>query len=600
MKAMSPSPQSVGLWCLLALGVGCEATDPAWIQIFQAPDSAAVYELFETAGWLGVAVDNPFDPEQVDLVGEFRDPDERIHEIPGFWYQGYRRELDGDTERLTPVGDGHFRVRFMPDRPGTWRYRWRVSAGERRGATAWRELRVEPPRGGTHGPLRQSPHDTRYLAYADGAPFFAIGSNMAWTGSGGSYDYDRWLAALAGQGGNYVRLWMPSWGFGLEWLERDAEGRIVTSSLGDYRTRLSRAWQLDTVLERARTLGVQVMLCLQNHGPFSSVSFSEWDDNPYNAANGGPIAAPGDFFTDPAARALFARRLRYLVARYGYASNLLAWELFNEVDLTAFRDKAEVVAWHAEMAALLKSLDPVGHLVTTSTANLGALYGLDPELYALSDIDLAQFHLYGYEGNDVDFTVEMPRVAGTYRAFGKPVLAGEVGVDYRGPAETLARDPHSAGYHDSLWMGLFSETLGTGASWWWDSLAQSQEWYRHLYPISRLLDGLSLDRARWVALKPQASAPGRDLEAFALFGDGLALIWVRNRANLWFSGHDESPVEGASIALTGLGDGVYSARAVDPYDGSLRALPDVTVDGGTAGLVLPTFSMDLGLRLERR
>lgn len=600
MKSMSPSPKSIGLWCLMALGAGCEATEPAWIQILDAPDGAAVYELFETAGWLGVTVDNPFDPEQVDLVGEFRDPDGVVREIPGFWYQGFQRALEGGSEWLTPVGDGHFRVRFAPDRPGAWRWRWRVVAGGRRGETRWRALWVDPPRWGAHGPLRVSPHDARYLSFADGEPFFAIGANMAWAGAGGSYDYDRWLAALANQGGNYVRLWMPSWGFGLEWIERDGEGRVASTSLGDYRGRLGRAWQLDTVLERARALGIQVMLCLQNHGPFSLASFSEWDDNPYNAANGGPIAAPGDFFTDAAARALFARRLRYVVARWGYASNLLAWELFNEVDLTAFHDKAEVVAWHAEMAALLSALDPFGHLVTTSTTNLGALYGLDPELYSLADIDLAQFHLYGYEGNDVDFAAEMPRVADYYRAFGKPVLAGEVGVDYRGPAETLARDPHSAGYHDSLWMGLFSETLGTGANWWWDSLAESQDWYRHLYPVSRLVDGLSLDRARPVARKPEASAPARDLEAFALVGDGLAMLWIRNRANLWFLGHDESPVEGASVVLTGLDDGVYQAHAVDPYHGSVRPLPEVVVNGGSAEVALPVFSMDLALRLERR
>ena len=40
---------------------------------------------------------------------------------------------------------------------------------------------------------------------------------------------------------------------------------------------------------------------------------------------------PAAFFTDPEAKALFKQRLRYLVARYGAYRNLLAWELFNEV-----------------------------------------------------------------------------------------------------------------------------------------------------------------------------------------------------------------------------------------------------------------------------
>jgi hypothetical protein len=77
---------------------------------------------------------------------------------------------------------------------------------------------------------------------------------------------------------NYVRLWMPSWAFGIEWLRRD--GETVVSSLGDYRDRLDRAWQLDHVLEAAQAHGIYVMLTLQNHGPFSLEANSQWEDEP--------------------------------------------------------------------------------------------------------------------------------------------------------------------------------------------------------------------------------------------------------------------------------------------------------------------------------
>ena len=62
---------------------------------------------------------------------------------------------------------------------------------------------------------------------------------------------------------------------------------------------------------------------------------ARWEDNPYNAANGGPVAAddPAAFFTDPTARDLFKKRLRYLVARYGAYRDILAWELFNEISV---------------------------------------------------------------------------------------------------------------------------------------------------------------------------------------------------------------------------------------------------------------------------
>ena len=123
-----------------------------------------------------------------------------------------------------------------------------------------------------------------------------MGENLSWYDGRGTTAYDDWLARLAAEGANYVRLWMPSWAFGIEWGE---------NGLGDYGERLDRAWQLDHVLERAEAHGIYVMLCIQNHGPFSLDTNTQWADNPYNAANGGPLEEPSEFFTDPEARRLF-------------------------------------------------------------------------------------------------------------------------------------------------------------------------------------------------------------------------------------------------------------------------------------------------------
>ena len=40
------------------------------------------------------------------------------------------------------------------------------------------------------------------------------------------------------------------------------------------------------------------MSATPNHGAFSTVFNSEWATNPYNAANGGPLATPAEFFTN--------------------------------------------------------------------------------------------------------------------------------------------------------------------------------------------------------------------------------------------------------------------------------------------------------------
>src|SRR6266481_9445051 len=97
---------------------------------------------------------------------------------------------------------------------------------------------------------------------------------------------------------------------------------------------------------------------------------SNWAINPWNAKNGGFLATPEEFFTNPRARALTRAKYRYILARWGYSTHVLAWELFNEVEWTdAIRNQHAdtVAAWHREMAAFLRQQDPNRHLITTSS-----------------------------------------------------------------------------------------------------------------------------------------------------------------------------------------------------------------------------------------
>lgn len=103
---------------------------------------------------------------------------------------------------------------------------------------------------------------------------------------------------------NYARIWMAPWAFAVEWSDR--AGRYD----------LKEAWRLDYVLRLAEKKGIYVMLCLVNHGQLRAGE--NWNGNPYNRARGGPLSSPEQFFTDPTAKDLFKKRLRYLVSRYAY------------------------------------------------------------------------------------------------------------------------------------------------------------------------------------------------------------------------------------------------------------------------------------------
>jgi len=138
------------------------------------------------------------------------------------------------------------------------------------------------------------------------------------------------------------------------------------------------------------------MLCLDYHGMFEAEpdywgGNNYWPKNPYNSTQGGPCTTQDTFFTSTAAQRIYQKRLRYLIARYGYSPNLLAWQFFNEIDNVArYLDASHLATWHGALGDWLKANDPWQHLVTTS------LSGTDrPEIWGLKQMDFAVHHSYG-------------------------------------------------------------------------------------------------------------------------------------------------------------------------------------------------------------
>ncbi len=574
-----------------------------------SPIDLGAWQKLERVLDLPMLAANPYDPSQADVWGELRTPTGDIVRVPAFVTRDYTRAIVDGREALTPASDLRWVVRFTPTEPGHFEWRFvahQVTAnGENDDHTSdWSSVEVGAPAVEEHGFLRVSERDPRYLRHDDGAPYFAIGENLCWYDGRGTFAYDDWLEKLASEGATYARLWMPSWAFALEWTERAPDGSVSASSLGDYTSRLDRAWQLDHVFEKARGLGIALLLSIQNHGAFSLTTNSEWDGNPYNAANGGPLDAPAQFFTDPTARALFERRLRYLVARYGYATNLLAWELWNEVDLADSPGAADLVDWHQSMARAIQDLDPARRPITTSLSGTPALLdlflgtALFRDLWLLPEIAFTQVHLYSVVGLPLDFSHALPLLAEHMGRYGKATLAGEAGVDFRGPAETLAADPENVGVHDMLWSGALSGAFGTGMTWWWDNVVDPTDAYFHFGALATFVDGIAFDEEQFALGGATAVAPSTTVTALALRGRQNVLVWVKNDAHQWYR-PDPSSITGATLHVLVEGSGAWHARWLDTYTGAEISRSTERTRGGAIDLPVPTFSRDLALRLER-
>ncbi len=534
---------------------------------------------------------NPFDPRQLDIEVRFTSPQGTHVSIPAFWYQ------DFDPQTLEPKGQPGWRVRFTPDLPGEWTARAEIAAFD----LASQPIHFQVVASTVHGFVRVDQRNSHYFAFDDGSPYFPIGLNLAWAASleNTLADYNRWFSELSRNGGNFARIWMASWSFGIEWND---------TGLGDYTKRLKQAWLLDQVVRMASQHGIYLMLTLINHGAFSQNIDPEWSDNPYNASLGGPLFEPEDFVTDPQARGFFQRRLRYIAARYGYSPNLMAWEWWNEVDQSNI-PTSRLQPWLAEMDRYLKTVDPYRHLTTLSYSSDAANPG------SLPGVSFVQQH--DYSGSDpIDrFESAFSRLSKT--APGKPALLAELGASAN--EEDKFMGPGPIQLHNGLWAAPFTGFTGTAMYWWWDSYIDSLGLWSQFKGISKFFAGQDL-----TSLEPgNARVWPAKAQALTLNSSNRALIWVRNDtynysdAQRAFSSgkqglaqkdshtpgsfyYEPSPLSGLTLTLDGLASGNYTISWFDPERAAWLADTTITVRGSKAVISLPAFSCDLALKLTKR
>jgi len=211
---------------------------------------------------------NPFNPEEVDVVAIVTTESGREFEIPAFYYQDFGRKLEDGKETLTPNGEPFWKVRFTPVEVG--KHTVCIKLKDEGEIVTSGNLTFDVYQSNRLGFVEVSKTDRRFFQFTTGQSFFFIGHDVCWFGSRGTYDYDEWFSSMNLNGENITRIWMAPWAFGIEW-----------KRLGHYDQ--VEAWRLDYVLKKAEEKGIYVILCLMNHGQLQSDGLTgEWNDNPYN------------------------------------------------------------------------------------------------------------------------------------------------------------------------------------------------------------------------------------------------------------------------------------------------------------------------------
>ena len=150
------------------------------------------------------ATANPFDPDEMAVDAEFREPGGAIRRVPAFWYRPHRRELRGGREVVTSTGAGEWRVRYYPFAAGEHEV---IVHARENGEVAREVLRerfataaaTEPVRGFVQVATDRQYFETRTPAGLK-APLALVGADVCWHGARGTYDYDDWFPAMAASG----------------------------------------------------------------------------------------------------------------------------------------------------------------------------------------------------------------------------------------------------------------------------------------------------------------------------------------------------------------------------------------------------------------
>lgn len=277
-----------------------------------APD-AVCWEAFEVV-IDGPARGNPF--TEVELTAVFVNGDsagETEHQAGGFY-----------------DGGGVYKVRFMPEAAGNWRFRLSSNARSLDGLEGWFGCTAAEP--GNHGPVRVA--DRFHFAYADGRRYSPIGTTAyAWTHQPADVQ-ERTLQTLAGSPFNKLRMCVFPKSYLFNTNEPELYPYERTEEGWDFTRFNPRFFELleERILQLAN-LGIEADLILFH-------AYDRWG------------------FSDMGAYAdeLF---VSYVVRRLSAYRNVW-WSLANEFDLVRTKTTED---WE-RLAEVVIANDPAGHLLS--------------------------------------------------------------------------------------------------------------------------------------------------------------------------------------------------------------------------------------------
>ena len=436
--------------------------------------------------------------------------------------------------------------------------------------------------------VRVSPRDARYLELSNGAPYIPNGPNLIAPPGNDMARMEEWIATLAANGGNYIRVWLssPYWD-----VEHEKSGVYDAE----------KARRIDRLLEVCRRHGIRVKFTLEHFRTIGEQTNKSWSDKPlHHVSRGGPAQSIADFFNGGVSREQFRRKIRWYAERYGSEPAVYGWELWNEVNAVRAGD---YMAWTEVMLAELHKSFPQ-NLCMQSLGSFDRARWRD--VYrrhsTMPGNDLAQVHRYLDLGAELEvckgpvdvLAADAVRELAAFEPK-RPILLAESGAvepSHSGPFKLYGADREGMLLHDVLFAPFFAGAAGAGQVWHWDSYVAANDLWRHYARFAQAVKGLDPAAERFEPVMVEHPR----LRIYALKGRRTLLAWCRAKRNTWETelknGEKPEVLRGVEVALEGAADG--RARIYDPW---ANRWSEAKVEQGK--LTLPPFSRSVVIHALR-
>ncbi|WP_028863385.1 DUF5060 domain-containing protein [Psychromonas aquimarina] len=504
----------------------------------------------------GHKFDNPFDSKEIKVDALITTPSGKKITMPMF----YKGSENGKT---------FWGFNFAPQEKG--QYRYQVAASHEEQNLLTKSFEFVSLNSQDKGFLSKDENQGSWV-FDNGERFRGVGMNIGWEarlsiGDNPEYTYEYWMRQMKKNKINLVRTWVNApWNIPLEW-NKPVYGRYSDyNGKGLHPEAIER---FDYLIDNAEKNDVNLILVMDYHGSLWAKDFDNWGNdfwksNPYNVKNGGPAATPEEFFTHPDAISRYQDRLRYIVARWGYSTNIAAIEFWNEVDNAVYKEDQNisdqaVTSWHKTMSEYLDKTDPYNHIQTTSVSHK-EIEGL----FASEGLDLIQTHLYGMSAVATE-----KKIKELSQRYDKSYAVGEAALGWEGVQDRI--DEYAVHLHESMWISMFSKTPFLPMTWWWEDYDAAGKNF-HLQYAAEFIDRLTAGDelfANSESVKVKYNLMNR-----ALKNKDTHYIWVNNtkRADL------KNVTVTLSGGQSGELNGTYEVELYNTWTGKTTELNKVTAN----------------------